>query len=249
MDGEFVSEMYSRFNKPEVRTDSQGKLRIYVPEGWQDVTPKQAHVSPLVVGTLTGLVDYCQKNVDGQDFSKCLVHVVNHTRVELRGALESEDKEFRRQTLLTASTDLVGNINFTFDSYMDAELFFIGLQAGFVQTQTREDILTLIASIRDSNVLETTDDGVSQMVNVAKGVIFVGQKAVPNPVTLQPFRTFREVEQPASQFVLRLQSAKEGQKPKCSLFTADGNSWKLEAVKRIAAYLREHLGATPIVIG
>ena len=46
---------------------------------------------------------------------------------------------------------------------------------------------------------------------------------VPNPVTLRPFRTFIEVEQPESKFIFRM---REG--GRCAIFEADGahGSWR-----------------------
>ena len=93
------------------------------------------------------------------------------------------------------------------------------------------------------------DNGVSQQtVTTAGGVVLVGTAPVPNPVTLAPYRTFREIEQPESLFVLRMRTGKDGEKPTAALFEADGGSWKLEAIKRIAAYLREQVGTSPAVI-
>ena len=51
------------------------------------------------------------------------------------------------------------------------------------------------------------------------------------------FRTFLEVAQPESEFILRLDS--NGQ---INLIGADGGAWKLEAVRSIAAYFDEQLG-------
>ena len=247
MDGTFVAEMNSRFSKPAVMT-IEGRERLALPQGWTDATPKQSTTQALQVGTLTGLVDYLKSNVDGLELDKLLVHVRDHGTVELRAKIEPEAAQFRRQTYLVASTEMVGGKSF-FGQYLDAESFFIWLQSGFVATSQRDELLILIASIRDSRVSETVDDGVSQKVNVAQGVIFVGQKAVPNPVTLAPFRTFREVDQPASSFVLRLRSGKEGERPAISLWESDGGVWKLEAVTRVAAHLRQRLGEQPAVIG
>jgi len=59
---------------------------------------------------------------------------------------------------------------------------------------------------------------------------------VKNPVTLTPYRTFREVAQPVSPFVLRF-----NEDAQAALFTGDGSVWKLEAVGLIAEYLRHNL--------
>lgn len=247
MDGTFVAEMNSRFSKPAVMT-IEGRERLALPQGWTDATPKQSTTQALQVGTLTGLMDYLKSNVDGLAFTDLLVHVKDPNTVELRAKIEPEAAQFRRQTYLIASTEMVGGKSF-FGQYLDAESFFIWLQSGFVAGVERDELLTLIASIRDNKVLETTDDGVSQKVNVAQGVVFVGARAVPNPITLRPYRTFREIEQPASSFILRLRSGKEGERPSIALFEGDGGLWRLKAVTRVAAHLRERLGGQPAVIG
>nr|ABP73607.1 hypothetical protein [Bacillus thuringiensis] len=64
----------------------------------------------------------------------------------------------------------------------------------------------------------------------------VDEVAVPNPVSLQPYRTFVEVAQPESDFIFRM---KDG--PRCSLYEADGGAWKLEAIKNIKEYLNAEL--------
>ncbi len=55
-------------------------------------------------------------------------------------------------------------------------------------------------------------------------------------MTLRPYRTFAEVEQPASQFVFRI-----NQNAQMALFEADGGKWRLEAINNIANYLKESL--------
>ena len=55
-------------------------------------------------------------------------------------------------------------------------------------------------------------------------------------VMLRPFRTFLEVEQPESEFLLRV-DPDEG----IGFFEADGGIWKLEAKKNIADYFKANL--------
>ncbi len=93
------------------------------------------------------------------------------------------------------------------------------------------------------------DDGIGQQVTAKAGVQLVQMLAVPNPVTLSPFRTFAEVAQPASLFALRL---KDG--PMVLLKQADGSRWQVEAAANIGAFLTNALkssgteGALPQVI-
>lgn len=63
---------------------------------------------------------------------------------------------------------------------------------------------------------------------------------IPSPVTLKPYRTFTEVEQPESQFVFRMKEDKyDG--VQCALFEADGGAWKLGAMEYIKEYLEREL--------
>lgn len=61
-----------------------------------------------------------------------------------------------------------------------------------------------------------------------------------NPVTLRPYRTFLEVEQPESKFIFRIREGSDGQ-PMFKLVEADGGLWKYEAVDAIKKYLTENL--------
>lgn len=51
-------------------------------------------------------------------------------------------------------------------------------------------------------------------------------------VTLAPYRTFQEVEQPVSQFVFRVDN-----KRNVTLAEADGGMWKLDARRTVKQYL------------
>ena len=247
MDGTFVQEFPPRLAAPRLEAVN-GKERLLLPYQWQDATPTRPTVEPLKIGTLTGFLDYIKANVDGLVWPQCLVHVQDPGAVVRRSRLDDEENDFRRCCYLVASTALVGPSPLPFGTYVDAETFVVALQAGFVDTPDREVLLSLVASIRESKVRETVDSGVAQEVTVAGGVILVGTARVPNPVTLAPFRTFREIQQPRSKFILRLRSGKDTEKPALALFEADGGAWKLDAVRHIAAYLRTAIGDAVTVI-
>ena len=84
--------------------------------------------------------------------------------------------------------------------------------------------------------VSSVDNGISQEVSVKTGAVLKEQQTVQPIVHLQPYRTFLEVEQPVSDFLLRLD--KEGHP---ALYEADGGAWKVVAKRSIAAYLAEKL--------
>lgn len=244
MDGTFVDSMAKQVARPESIDNQDGEpARIFVPPGWSEKPPEFAEADAIQVSTLTGFIDYAKK----AGVADTLVHVVDPTEVRLHGPLENEATDFRRQTYCVASTKgIAGAGAFQFSTFLDAEIFFINLQSQFVNGGHREELLKLIASIRENVVKTHTDDGVAQSVVASKGIMLVTEQRVPNPVTLAPYRTFRELPQPASLFVLRLQPG-QGDKPKLALFEADGGAWKLMAIQNIATFLREKLPDALIV--
>ena len=84
--------------------------------------------------------------------------------------------------------------------------------------------------------MTTRDNGVSQEVEARTGVSLKQLVQVKPRVQLRPYRTFLEVEQPESEFILRLDN--DGN---VGLFEADGGMWKMQAKASIVAYFEEKL--------
>lgn len=112
----------------------------------------------------------------------------------------------------------------------------IELQSMYAATGDRDYLLALLSHIDTSQGVSTMDNGVTQEVSVRRGVALKEQQTVQPIVHLQPYRTFLEVKQPASDFLLRID--KDGHP---ALYEADGGAWKLEAKRNIAGYLSAQL--------
>ena len=112
----------------------------------------------------------------------------------------------------------------------------VELQSLYATTTDRDYLLALLSRIDVNQGVSSVDNGISQEVSVRTGAVLKEQQTVQPIVHLQPYRTFLEVEQPASDFLLRLD--KEGRP---ALYEADGGAWKLEAKRNIAAYLGKQL--------
>lgn len=110
------------------------------------------------------------------------------------------------------------------------------LQSQFKSSEVTASILQVVGNLKDEAVKTYADDGTSQIVTAKVGLTRPPENVLlPNPVSLRPYRTFPEVEQPTSPFILRMQSTKEG--PQVALFEADGGKWKLDAIASIRDYL------------
>ena len=76
----------------------------------------------------------------------------------------------------------------------------------------------------------------TQTVTARQGIALNEKVAIKPRVSLQPFRTFLEVGQPESEFLLRI-----NEQGNIGLFEADGGVWKLEAKRNVAAYFEREL--------
>ncbi|MDY0258666.1 MAG: hypothetical protein RBR41_03240 [Desulfovibrio sp.] len=189
----------------------------------------------LTVSTLTGLVDYIKSNVDELNVSSLLCHVESPSKVTLNSNLLGDFAD--RAAFLAAE---LHQLQIPLNKYLDAEAFNILLQSCFVEPEDsmqgtdRGLVLKYVSNVKKTLEAGYEDDGVSQGVTVKKGISGSENVVLPNPVTLRPYRTFVEVEQPASKFVFR---ARDDDGMQFMLVEADGGAWRGEAMKNIKAFL------------
>jgi hypothetical protein len=213
---------------------------------------RHPQASALVIHTLDGVISYLKNDskldvvVPREDTdSGIAVHVLSESEVRVIGALEGYHRQ--RENLVIAKSEAVLGTTFQFGQFYPNENFIIALQSLFVRTDARDGVLSVVGRITDSVVHEFADDGITQTVEAKTGVTTVKHVDVPNPVTLQPYRTFREIDQPASDFILRVKQG-DGGPPKCALFESDGGRWKLDSIARIRVYLAQELEGLDIPI-
>lgn len=183
----------------------------------------------LEINTLTGLVDYVKANLDRPDASLFL-QVKDEETVFLKGLLCEEGE---REELVFAYAIVP---RFSYGVFLEAEDLIISLQSNFTKKGDRDLLLKVIGNIKEENVRNTGDDGFSQAVTMKTGITSVDNVKVPNPVTLAPYRTFLEVEQPESDFIFRM---KDG--PRGAIFEADGGMWRNKAITNVRDYLAAEL--------
>lgn len=183
--------------------------------------------------SLTSIVDYLRSNIDGEPTAYTLIHVYGPETVTVNGSLECCTRT--REEFLEATAPIP---HILFNEYMDRDAFNVMLQSCFKGQGDRDAVLKVVGNIcLDQNSgVEVSDDGVTQNVEAKTGAVLKTKATIPNPVRLAPFRTFTEVEQPESAFVLRI-----NQNMQVALFEADGGAWRQEAMKNIQAYLIEAL--------
>ncbi len=216
----------------------EGHSYIYQNGKWQlvdEVLPKDP-LGPITFNTfsLGGLVDFIRADIDGMFSDPTVRHLVSvqdaRTVAVISPLTQHERKRF---TIAQCQLDIQ---QIPFGRYLDAEEFQIMVQTRMLPSENRNTVLGLAGAIKSEQSMQTADDGFSQKVTIKRGVATVGDVVVKNPVDLYPIRTFFEVEQPSSPFVLRF-----NEQAQVALFEGDGGAWKLEAVQNIKKWLIDAL--------
>ena len=144
------------------------------------------------VATLTGFVDFVERNIDELDLINSYIAVIDSPQsVALCSTLLDQQRE--REILLTASLD--SNMKtFPFGTFMPQEEFIIKLHSLFEKKEGDDfDYVALMASKTvQANTADTNDDGITQHVTVKRGISgALKEKGVIKPiVSLSPYRTF-----------------------------------------------------------
>lgn len=225
------------------------------------LVPDERAVSPakaLGIHTLQGFADYVNGQMDADlrrqedDDPAAEAHVIqvsDHENVFLWSPLMGRGRV--RECLVTASfVPLIGGqgTRFEFGKFLKVDTFLIGLKTFFVDSETVQHLVTMVGNVRTEKVQHVVDDGFSQAVTTQGGAVQLAVKTLPSTVTLAPYRTFPEVEQPESTFVLRAKPGEDEQSlPTFALFEADGGKWKLDAIARIKAFLAERIKDVRII--
>lgn len=189
----------------------------------------------LTLNTLSGLVAMI-KHESGEYNTPLYVRITSPTQVDVFGKIRDDSQ---REQPFAAGAALP---QFRFDSYIPVEDMIISLKARFAPTEDRDYLLKLLGNITDNKSVQTKDDGITQSAAIRSGIQLVGEERIKPIVTLKPYRTFLEVEQPESDFLIRL---KDGY---AALYEADGGAWQNEAMANIGDLLREMLKDTDNVI-
>lgn len=188
------------------------------------------------VDTLSGLVRIIKEEGSQMKDLKLFVQVEDQRHVAVwSDYLMLPYRQFERWRLYTAEADVP---RITVGQYMDQQQAIIELQSLHNATPDRDYLLDLLSKIDVTQGVKSTDNGVTQEATVKTGVVLKDTVPVKPIVELQPFRTFLEVDQPVSKFLLRVD-----EHGRAGLFEADGGAWKLEAKRSIAAWLSDALAA------
>ena len=160
------------------------------------------------------------------------ITIPDHLTVRCFGQPQPDARFFRQVYYEAKATDVPGFR----DGFREQDKAIIELRSRFAPSEGVDYLLDLLSRISKDSGVATTDNGVSQTVEARQGIALKATVQLRPRVPLRPFRTFQEVEQPESEFLLRMDE--EGN---IGLFEADGGMWKLTARQTVKAFLEAKL--------
>jgi hypothetical protein len=208
---------------------------------YKELTPISDNrvVAKLNVKSLSSIKTYLDGKIDDLDKERSFIHIVDEESVVLRKYYNTETKQ--RESIIEASP-FVTKKDFKLNAFVELESFKISLLSMFEQTKDRDTLVDFISKISVKAGEEIEDDGLSQKVTASKMIGgHLNEKVnAPTTVKLKPFRTFTEVAQPESEFVLRLKHDKYSG-VQVGLFESDGGAWRVDAMKNINKWVLQNI--------
>jgi len=210
------------------RTYSSSKLH-------RIIEPRFTLPGAVIVHTLKGFADLVECEL--REFPEIAndqwqIIVSNPTRAIL---ISDCIGETGNQRFIPAAAEYLGPDLFPFGRHLPLEQFVIKVQTCFKQTKETDAMIGMLSKVASEIVETAEDDGFSQTIQLKSGLSRKSKVKVENPIMLFPHRTFQEVYQPSSLFILRMHQDPIG----ASLHEADDEGWKIEAIQAIGEYLKE----------
>lgn len=190
------------------------------------------HPDTLRLHSLDALVKLVQTEaIVAADFP-LYITIPNHMTVICFGQPDAGARYFRQVHYEAKATDVPGWEEKVSLGFEEAQ---IALRTRFQETADTLYAMKLLSDICCGAKVVYNDNGIATTVTTQKGIALQGASQIKPIIKLKPYRTFQEVEQPESSFLIRVNERT------ISFTEADGGMWKLQARETVKAFLEEKL--------
>lgn len=193
--------------------------------------PTLFHPDTLSLNSLDALVKLVKTEASEMD-TPLYITIPDHMTVRCFGQPSADERYFRQVYYEAHATDVPGWGEKNTLGFEEAQ---IALRTRFQETQDTLYAMKLLSDITCGAKITYNDNGVATSVVTRKGIDLQANESIRPIVKLRPYRTFQEVEQPESIFLIRI--SERG----ISFIEADGGMWKLSARETIKKFLEERL--------
>jgi len=232
LDEKTLSKLQELCSQPRPYTDKAGNEYLIHNGKITQIRPDLDCAGTLSLHSLDALIQMVKTEAISKYESLIYLEASSHVGIKCFLQPDSELR-FNRQTIYeVAATDTPG---WNGSDGLGFEEALIAIRTRFQQTPDTAYMLKLLSEISNGAKVTFADNGIATTVVTKKGVDLQSNEAIRPIITLAPYRTFQEIEQPSSEFHIRI--SERG----IRFIEADGGMWKLAARKAIAEYLRERL--------
>lgn len=187
------------------------------------------------VNTLTAFVNYIKAGISNSEIlSPLYINITSPTKVY---AVTPINKFGDRMTIVYAERYAFSP--FGFGDRHDFESFVVALRSKFAPSEGVQCLLDCLRKVTSNNDVSTEDNGITQVVTAKNGLHLDTSTAITPIWSLKPHRTFTEIDQPESLFLLRM--TQSGDNTQYALHETDGKAWAVTAMNSIGDYLRKQL--------
>lgn len=195
--------------------------------GTEELRPSLDIAQRLDLTSLDALVKMIQSEALEKYPPPFYIMMPDHLTVDCFLQPNTELRNMRQKLYRAKATDVPGwepAMTLPFEEAM------IALRTRFQATNDTPYALKLLSDISTGAKITFNDNGIATTVVTKKGVDLQTNEAIRPIISLKPYRTFQEIEQPASEFLIRVNDRG------ISFIEADGGMWKLKARETIKEY-------------
>ena len=218
--------------RPQIHSVAGEEFVIDRDGGLYQIRPSLDYEDALDLYSLDALVQMIKTEAMDLHVPPVYISVHSYDRVECFLRPNAELRSIRQTLYVSDAKDVPG-----WDSpdILPFEEALIAIRTRFQQTADTAYLLKLLSEITNKAKITWADNGVATSIVTQQGVALQSSEQIRPIVTLRPYRTFQEIEQPASEFHIRI--TERG----IRFIEADGGMWKLQACRTIKEHLDEHL--------
>lgn len=217
--------------RPQIVERDGETFVVYAKEAPHQLRPTIEHPDTLPLTSLDAMVKLVRSEASGVE-SPLYITIPDHLTVRCFGRPVASER-FHRQVYYEArATDMPGwdaNVTLPFEEMQ------IALRTRFQETTDSPYVQKLLSEISTGAKITFNDNGVATTIVTKKGIDLQANETIRPIVSLRPYRTFQEVDQPESVFLIRINERG------ISFIEADGGMWKLRARETVQAFLEERL--------
>lgn len=229
---EFIEHIQNT-TQPQIRVVEGATFAITADGVAKEILPTIFHPDPLPLNSLDAMVKLVRTEASNMD-TPLYITMPDHMTVRCFGQPDMAARYFRQVYYEAMATDVPGWSEKVTLGFEEAQ---IALRTRFQETQDTLYAMKLVSDISLGAKVIFNDNGIATTITTQKGVALQTNEQIRPLVKLRPYRTFQEVEQPESIFLIRI--SERG----IAFIEADGGMWKLKAREVVKAHLEDKLSA------